>query len=94
MANMLKEWQAQGIREVGQQHAVSGERLDNLDRGGQYIEYGCLELVTATGRATCKECGQKIAKGMMSLRFYWDFKGSGSWTAQASQIHFLDCPAV
>lgn len=55
------------------------------------IEYGELEQATATGRARCRSCGQKIAKGAPELRFFWDFTGSGSWTAVEVHIHRENC---
>ena len=55
------------------------------------IEYGALERVTGTGRARCRCCGKKIAKGERELRFYWDFNGCGSWTAVECHVHEKDC---
>ena len=55
------------------------------------IEYGQPEIVTATGRARCRCCGQKIAKDETALKFFFDFNGCGSWTAQEVQMHVSGC---
>jgi hypothetical protein len=54
-------------------------------------EYGSVDVVLGTGRATCRHCGQKIKKGEEALKFHHDFTGSGSWTAQSVQIHRTPC---
>jgi hypothetical protein len=51
------------------------------------------EIITATGRATCRSCGQRLAKGEKAIRFYED-QGGGSWTALCMQIHFDHCEPV
>ncbi len=55
------------------------------------IEYGQPEIVVATGRARCRCCGQKIAKGETVLKFSYDFHGCGSWTAQTVHMHVSGC---
>jgi hypothetical protein len=51
------------------------------------VEYGGVREVVASGRATCRCCGQKIAKGVPALTFAWDFDSCGSWTATTVSIH-------
>ena len=51
---------------------------------------GDTEIMEATGRATCRICGQKILKGE------WVIKGvtawyDNSWTASFVQIHYNKC---
>ena len=53
--------------------------------------YGNVEVFTATGRATCRDCGEKIKRGALALKVGYDFNGSGSWTACEIQIHALQC---
>ncbi len=64
---------------------------EHLYRSTNTLQYGAPEVIQGTGRATCRCCGQRIAAGAESLRFAWDFNGSGSWTAQEIQIHRV-CP--
>lgn len=62
---------------------------------GNMIQYGELEPnLTATGRAKCCCCGQKIVKGEKEHRFYWDFSGCGSWTAVECHIHAAPCEST
>ena len=49
--------------------------------------YGSVENVIGTGRATCRVCLYKIAKGESAVRAYVDTIGSGSWTAVLVQAH-------
>lgn len=59
------------------------------------VEYGVVERgIATTGRATCRCCGQRIAKGEEVLRFPWDFAKCGSFTATNVQIHAAACVAV
>ncbi len=55
------------------------------------IEYGTPEFVTSSGRARCRCCGEKIAKGEEELKFAYDFHGCGSWTATESHMHTNGC---
>lgn len=75
------------------EHLLSGHRVRYIrERPGAAIEYGSLER-GVTGRSTvCRSCAQKMPKGTPVLKFYWDFQGSGSWTANAVAIHDFDCP--
>lgn len=71
---------------------LAGLRVgEHLCRSTNALQYGAPEVILGTGRATCRCCGQRIAAGTESLRFAWDFHGSGSWTAQEIQIHRI-CP--
>lgn len=56
--------------------------------------YGDVEIITATGRATCRQCGEKIAKGVRAIKGAYDFNGMGGWTACDVQIHLADCGEV
>ena len=51
------------------------------------IQYGVLDRGAASGRATCRACGRKIARGERALMFCWDFHGSGSYTATIVWMH-------
>jgi hypothetical protein len=60
----------------------------------QGAEYGGRpEREEATGRARCRSCGQRIAKGAPVIRWAHDYQGSGSWTAIQSFVHADDCGA-
>ena len=47
-------------------------RLINYTVGNNY-------WVEATGRATCRVCGEKIAKGERAIRTFTDFSGETEW---------------
>ena len=49
------------------------------------------EKITASGRAFCRCCGLKIAKGESALKFPWDLGGCGSWTSADCYIHSQPC---
>lgn len=74
---LISSWKAANIRE---KFANNGSP-----------EYGVIEEKIGTGRATCRECGNKIAKGEKSLQFCYDFTGCGSWTVVEVQIHLKPC---
>jgi hypothetical protein len=59
--------------------------------GYPVVPYGDIETVVATGRAICKACGKRIDKGEAEYKFSFDFRGSGSWTAQTVHIHARNC---
>jgi len=50
------------------------------------------EICTATGRARCRCCGEKIAKGLVALRVFSD-RGAGTWTAVWEYLHAEGCAA-
>ena len=52
---------------------------------------GDVEIVDGTGRARCRQCGERIRKGERAIKGYYDFNGCGSWTAVTVQIHLHDC---
>lgn len=61
-------------------------------RHPQGAEYGGRpELTVASGRATCRFCFGKIAKGEPAYRWAHDFQGCGSWTVITSYVHGYDC---
>lgn len=67
--------------------------IDNLLENGVFygsFDTNCyidgLELVTGTGRATCRLTGEKIAKGEQAIKGLYDFTGGGSYTAAWVQI--------
>jgi hypothetical protein len=73
----IDNYNAAQIREQGIRGVTSGP-----------VEYGgAPERIAGTGRATCRNCGKKIAKDIPAMRFYWDFHGCGSWTATLVQLH-------
>lgn len=54
-------------------------------------QYGDAEMVVGTGRATCRDCGERILKGTGAIKICEDFTGNGGWTAQDVSIHMLPC---
>jgi len=78
LRNLLQDWTARQIRE---DFAASGR--------SSLIQYGDdrPQQIVGTGRAVCRHCGEKIAKGSPALQFAWDFNACGSWTATTVQIH-------
>jgi hypothetical protein len=81
--NLLTDWETARVREDFDKSNPNSPR---------FVEFGILEPLVATGRATCRACGQRIAKGEPSAKFAWDFNGCGSWTAQEIHIHRFQCP--
>ena len=77
---MIQPWEAESIRE---KFATKG-----------HPDYGVIEAKIGTGRATCRECGEKIAKGKNAIQFCYDFTGCGSWTVVEIQIHVESCTKV
>lgn len=71
-----------GYREFGylQRMYANGDYLSTLEGIGQP------EVITGTGRATCRICGKKIKKGEIAIRFAYDGEGN-AWTAIEMQIH-------
>jgi hypothetical protein len=81
-AKLMTKWDVTMVR-----NHVNGKGAKPVD------VYGEIEKVTATGRATCRCCGQKIVKGDEALQFMMDLVGSGSWTATTAYLH-LNCEAA
>jgi hypothetical protein len=53
---------------------------------------GALELVIGTGRATCRQCGEKIAKGESAIKGCYDVsQGANPWLMSDVQIHLREC---
>jgi hypothetical protein len=75
------------------EHLLSQRQVDYIRESPRAaIEYGRLER-GVTGRvAICRSCAQRMPKGTSVLKFFWDFKGEGSWTATAVAIHDFNCP--
>ena len=93
--NMLNQREADDIRD-GVLEFRAEKNLDTFDTDCYAIkqhvtEYGNIEVIHATGRATCRSCGEKIKKGEKAIRFCYDFTGCGSWTAQLVQVHLYTC---
>jgi len=63
--------------------------VDRVRKGD--VEYGKVEGVIAKRASTCRSCAEPIVKGEAALQFYWDFVGSGSWTAGSCMIHEAVC---
>jgi hypothetical protein len=59
-----------------------------------WLEYGGREEGEAKRATTCRSCAKGIAKGEKVFKFYWDFAGSGSWTAVTCMIHHAPCATV
>lgn len=47
-----------------------------------------IQVVTATGRATCRLSGKKIPKGAKAITGIWDFYGYGSHTCTQIYIDY------
>lgn len=61
-------------------------------RAGKSIGYDDPVTVVASGRATCRACGERIAKGEPAIRVAHDFHGSGSFTLTTVYLHAGACP--
>jgi hypothetical protein len=78
----IARFEADEIREAAQ-------RGQDCTMNAPYIEGR-----TATGRATCRCCGKRIARGDQELVFPYSFTDGGSynsWTAVEIHIHREDC---
>lgn len=52
-----------------------------------------IEAAIGTGRASCRQCGNKIKKGEKAIKFPYSFTDGSynAWTAVTCQIH-VNCP--
>jgi hypothetical protein len=78
---------------VKQVHLLQVEEARNYRKlvGSSYYEYGHpAQVVDATGRAVCRQCGHKIEKGTKAVKFVHDFGGCGSFTATEAYIHAFE----
>lgn len=89
--NMLWQSEADAVRAKLAKERANYAGVMDFWPPTDVTEFGTVEIIKATGRATCRCCGQRIAKGVEALRFPYDFTGSGSWTAQDIQIHAEHC---
>lgn len=62
---------------------------ENYSKGWAIDDGACIPIKeeTATGRATCRFCGNKITKGTQCWSFGYDWQGCGSYTTQKVYIH-------
>ncbi len=74
-------------------NVLSQSRADEYRAGGSNEQGNRFERATASGRARCRQCAQKIAKGEPALVGYHDFNGHGSYTAVRCWLH-LECPPL
>lgn len=75
-------------------HRIERYEAESLWRGRhpQGAEYGGPPTIQiGTGRARCRACGQRIARGDGAVLWAHDYQGSGSWTAIQSYIHASNC---
>lgn len=82
--------------ELGAEINLFGQDVEKIRTGKDgrdcgVIEYGVRRTEIATGRATCRVCGKKIAKGEVAYAFPWDITGYGSNTATTIHIHAGAC---
>ena len=70
----------------------NGESIGHLSFG--FDSLGDLNIVNGSGRATCRQCGEKIRKDEKAIKGVYDFDGCGSWTAVNVQIHLNTCRVV
>ena len=63
------------------------------DQHGNCVTLDGFATVSASGRARCRECGDRIAKGDAAIPIYVSFSDGSynPWTATAAYIHFADC---
>jgi hypothetical protein len=90
--HMLKPQDVEEIR-----RAVADQRVRRGERPWYYAPgwvYGEIDVITGSGRAVCRACGRRIAKGERALKIGVDFTGHGSWTVIEVQIHDRDCLEV
>ena len=77
MPHLIHSWEAVQIRRM---------KVDAVGGG-----CGSVGEVQATGRAVCRSCGEKIARGSTALETCYDFHGGGlagdPYTGQMIQIH-------
>lgn len=52
------------------------------------------QIRQASGRATCRGCGELIPAGERALRFGYSFTLGGSFTATDVWLHLPACPGV
>lgn len=73
---------------------LSAREGANFRAGGTNEQGNAFEAGTASGRATCRSCGQRIDKGEAALVGFYDFTHNyGSWTSVRLWIHVQDCTA-
>ena len=87
---LMQQYQADEVRAAAQRapkRSPEGEEHYT----STWVEYGVIKRAVGTGRATCRCCGLKIARGAPTLTFPWDFHACGSWTATQATIHFDAC---
>lgn len=87
MIKRILNWEADYWRARTERALAQHRSLDLVD----FDAPGGTEVVSGTGRATCRSCGERIQKGVPALRGYADFTGCGAWTAVQIQIHRV-CP--
>ena len=58
------------------------------------IDSPVMERIVASGRARCRICGQKIAKGLDCWDFFHNFQDAGysAWTAVECKAHSACLP--
>lgn len=67
-------------------------KAQSFRNGGLNEQGNGFELATATGKATCRCCGELITKGTTALTGYYDFTCNyGSWTSQKIWFHPHAC---
>jgi hypothetical protein len=90
--HMLERWEAEELRaricRPGDQ--VRGLHGRTMNRNPPNWCVGDFGIVEGTGRATCRECGVRIAKGESAIECFYDH-GGGSWTSTRMLIHLNDC---
>lgn len=85
-ADRIAEWRRR-FEESAPPDLYLGYRGESPTREG----YAYTTVTAGTGRAVCRSCGQRIAKGDLALKSVWDFHGSGSYTTVDVQIHAAPC---
>lgn len=87
---LLDDFDANAIRKVtaNREHFTTFNGNVNLPIWVAYQAEG--EIKDATGRATCRLCGNKIKEGKQ-LSFFYD-EEQNSWTAKEYHVHADGCP--
>lgn len=66
--------------------------VDTFRSGGRNEQGNLFERGVATGKACCRACGQRVAKGETALVGYFDFtQNYGSWTSVRVWLHEAAC---
>lgn len=79
-------------RQMKQVRLLTQRWAEIFRSGGRNEQGNGFDLATATGKAHCRTCGERITKGASALVGYYDFTHNyGSWTSVRIWLHPHDC---